>query len=66
MTTTETEAYKQAVLEDAAKSRAVLTGIPHYVLANSTESWIAGQAARDNFWSDLVPVVSFNARGERI
>ena len=51
---------------DVAEERARLSGIPHHVLQTSQETWVAGQGAWSALWPDLVPLYSFNARGEII
>lgn len=47
-----------------ARERAMLSGIPHHVLQTSTETWVAGHAAYNNLWPDLVPLLTFDSRGE--
>ena len=42
-----------------AERAARATGIPHFILSNACESWVAGQGAKDSLWPDLVPVATF-------
>ena len=50
-------------IDARARNAARATGIPHYVMSNACESWIAGQGARDALWPGLVPVACFDRRG---
>lgn len=47
-----------------ARERAILSGISHHVMQNSQETWIAGQGAKDNFWPNVSPLLTFNADGK--
>lgn len=56
----------RAEIEYRAMVRAQLLGVPHYVMSNAVESWVAGQAAKDNFWANVPPMVTYNQNGERV
>ena len=52
-------------IETRAQNAARATGIPHYILSNACESWVAGHGARNALWADRPALVTFNAHGER-
>jgi len=56
--------YARRDAATVARERAMLSGIPHHVLQTSKETWVAGHYAYNNLWPDLVPLYTFDAKGE--